>query len=648
MIDIINVSVQFRGNYLFKDFTFKIHSNDHICLVGANGSGKSTLLKVITGEILPESGTIQRQKRISIGYLPQDNVIHKGKTLIDEANSALTDITLLKEKEALILSQINLNNLVDEDREELVIQLGEIHHRLEELDYYSSSARVEKILKGLGFTENDFEKMTDTFSLGWQMRIALSKILISQNDIILMDEPTNHLDLDSLQWLINFLKNARCALIIVSHDKYFVNTVTDKTLEIFQNKISSFKGNFDAYLDFKVERDELLESQYEQQQKKIKETERFIERFRYKASKAKQVQSRIKQLEKIELLALPSDKKEIRIRFPEAPPSGKMNVELKNLSKSFGEKTIFSNLNFTINRKDKIAFVGPNGAGKTTLSKIIAGIIKFESGERIVGHNTIISHYAQDVADQLDPELDIIETLEGISDQLTIGGLRSLLGSFLFTGDDVFKKVGVLSGGEKSRVALAKILLTKSNLIILDEPTNHLDMTSKGILQKALVNFNGSIVLISHDIDFLKPIANKTVEIRNQKVVVFEDGIEYYLYKKNLAENVTPVQEQGSDKPTSENKRLQKKREAEIRQKVYSATKDLKEKIKLIESRIEKLESLQSELQNLLFSPETYNNIQFAKEKNLELTKTKLQLEEYYREWEDLSKEILEIESKYY
>jgi len=315
MIDIINVSVQFRGNYLFKDFTFKIHSNDHICLVGANGSGKSTLLKVITGEILPESGTIQRQKRISIGYLPQDNVIHKGKTLIDEANSALTDITLLKEKEALILSQINLNNLVDEDREELVIQLGEIHHRLEELDYYSCSARVEKILKGLGFTENDFEKMTDTFSLGWQMRIALSKILISQNDIILMDEPTNHLDLDSLQWLINFLKNARCALIIVSHDKYFVNTVTDKTLEIFQNKISSFKGNFDAYLDFKVERDELLESQYEQQQKKIKETERFIERFRYKASKAKQVQSRVKQLEKMELIDLPDYELEIIFKF---------------------------------------------------------------------------------------------------------------------------------------------------------------------------------------------------------------------------------------------------------------------------------------------------------------------------------------------
>jgi len=491
MIDLINISVQFGGKYLFKDFSYKIHSNDRICLVGANGSGKSTLLKIISGEILPESGEIHKQKRVSIGYLPQDNVIHKGKTLIEEANSALTDITLMKEKEASILAQMNSHDLDDEDREELVYQLGDVHNRLEDLDYYSASSRVEKILIGLGFLEEDFEKMTDTFSLGWQMRIALSKILISQNDILLMDEPTNHLDLDSLQWLIIFLNSTKCALMIVSHDKYFVNSVTNRTLEIFLNKITNFKGNYDAYLSFKGERNELLESQYELQQKKIKETEKFIERFRYKATKAKQVQSRIKQLEKIELLELPSAKKEIRIRFPEAPGSGKVNIELKGISKSFDEKIVFENIDFTINRKDKIAFVGPNGAGKTTLSKIIAGLLLPDSGNRIIGHNTMIAYYAQDVADQLNPDLDILETLMGISDQMLLGGLRNLLGSFLFTGDDVFKKVGVLSGGEKSRVALAKILLTRSNLIILDEPTNHLDITSKEILQKALVDFSG-------------------------------------------------------------------------------------------------------------------------------------------------------------
>lgn len=647
MIDFINVSVQFGGKYLFKDFSYKIHSNDRICLVGANGSGKSTLLKIIKGEIIPESGEIHRQKRVSIGYLPQDNVVHKGKTLIEEAHSALTDITSLKEKETSILSQMSMQDLCDEDREELVYQLGDVHNRFEELDYYSSSSKVEKILKGLGFLEEDFEKLTDTFSLGWQMRIALSKILISQNDILLMDEPTNHLDLDSLQWLISFLNSTKCALIIVSHDKFFVNSVTNRTLEIFLNKITNFKGNYDAYLNFKEERNELLENQYEMQQKKIKETERFIDRFRYKATKAKQVQSRIKQLEKIELLELPSEKKDIKIRFPEAPPSGKVNIELKKISKSFGDKTIFENLDFTINRGDKIAFVGPNGAGKTTLSKIIAGILPYDDGKRIIGHNTMIAHYAQDVADQLSTDLDILETLIGISDKITIGGLRSLLGSFLFSGDDVFKKIGVLSGGEKSRVALAKILLTSSNLIILDEPTNHLDITSKEILQKALIDFSGSIVLISHDIDFLRPIVNKTVEIRSKTVSVFEGGIEYFLYKKNMNQNAANENEARSEEITSENKKLQKKREAEQRQKIYSSTKDLKEKIKKLEKKIEGLEKSQKELEEILFSAETYNDTKFANDKNLEFTKNKIELDESLKEWEKLSSEIQAIEAKF-
>jgi ATP-binding cassette subfamily F protein 3 len=645
MIDLISISVQFGGKYLFKDFNLKIHSNERICLVGANGSGKSTLLKIINGEIIPEAGEIHKQKRISIGYLPQDHIIHQGKTLVEEANSALTDIISLKEKETSILNQMNDKDLDDEDREELVYQLGDIHNRLEELDYYSTSSKVEKILTGLGFLEEDFEKMTDTFSLGWQMRIALAKILISQNDILLMDEPTNHLDLDSLQWLINFLNNTKCALILVSHDKYFVNSVTNKTLEIFQNKITSFKGNYDSYLIYKQERNQLLENQYELQQKKIKETERFIERFRYKATKAKQVQSRIKQLEKIELVELPSETREIKIRFPEAPPSGKVNIELRNISKAFGEKIVFDKFDFTINRKDKIAFVGPNGAGKTTLSKIIAGIMPFDSGERIIGHNALIAHYAQDVADQLNPDLDILETLMGISDQISIGGLRNLLGSFLFTGDDVFKKVGVLSGGEKSRVALAKILLTKSNLIILDEPTNHLDITSKEILQSALMNFSGSIVLISHDIDFIKPIVNKTVEIKNKSVAFFDGGIDYFLYKKSLIESSENEIKNQSTK-TTESKKLQKKREAVARQKIYSATKDLKEKINVLEKQIAILERNQKELEELLLSSDTYKNITFAKEKNSELKRIKIELEECLKEWEKLTNEVLEIEAK--
>ncbi len=532
MIDLSNISLQFSGRYLFRDVNFRINAGDKISLVGANGTGKSSLLKIINGTLQPESGKVLMQKNVSIGYLPQENVTHLDKTLFEEAKSALSGITFLQQKEKELIDKLSSQPIVAEVRDDLVNQLGEVHHRLEELGSYSIEANIEKILTGLGFEENDFERLTNQFSGGWQMRIALAKILISQNDILLLDEPTNHLDFDSLEWLISFLKNYRGSLLIVSHDKHFVNEVTTKTLEIYLTKFNSFNGNYDAFLKYKEERDAQVENLFIQQQKKIKETEKFVERFRYKATKAKQVQSRIKQLEKIELVQLPESNSEIELRFPEPPKSGKINIELKSVSKFYDDKKVFENLDFQIERGDKIAFVGPNGSGKSTLSKIIAGIIDINKGERIVGHNTIISYYAQDVADNLNPNLDIIESVDGIAEDKTIGQLRSILGSFLFTGDDVFKKVGVLSGGEKSRVALARILLTKSNLIVLDEPTNHLDISSKNILQKALADFKGSLILVSHDVDFLTPIVNKVVEIRKNSFKIFLGGIDDYLYKR--------------------------------------------------------------------------------------------------------------------
>ncbi len=440
MLDLINVSLQFGGKYLFRDVNLKINSGDKISLVGANGTGKSSLLKIINGDLQPESGKIQRQKRMSTGYLPQENVTHSGSTLLEEAKSALTDIVSLQEKEEELTNKLSAASLSDEERDDLVHQLGEVHMRLEELDSYSAESRVEKILTGLGFEEKDFPRLTDEFSGGWQMRIALAKILIQQNDLLLMDEPTNHLDLDSLEWLIGFLRSYKGSLLIVSHDKHFINQVTGKTLEIYLGKFNTYNGNYDDYLNYKEERDKLTENQFALQQKKIKETERFIERFRYKSTKARQVQSRIKQLEKMELIELPDTGDDIYIKFPEPPSSGKVNLELRNVTKSFGTNTVIKDIDFLVNRGDKVAFVGPNGAGKTTLSRIIAGVLNFDSGERIPGHNTIISYYAQDVADNLNPGLDIIETLEGIAEEKTIGQLRSLLGSFLFTGDDVFKK----------------------------------------------------------------------------------------------------------------------------------------------------------------------------------------------------------------
>lgn len=648
MIDLSNISLQFNGKYLFKDVNYRISSGDKISLVGANGTGKSSLIKIIAGQLEPESGEVIKQKRISIGYLPQDNVTHIGKTLLEEASSALNDIIELQNKEKLITDSLNDPKLSDEEKMDLAHQLGEVHHMLEGLDSYSAQSKVEKVLLGLGFSEDDFQLLTDQFSGGWQMRIALAKILISQNDLLLLDEPTNHLDIDSLEWLINFLKSYNGGLLVVSHDKNFINQVTNRTLEIFLGRFYTFKGDYDSYLKYKNERDELISHQYEQQQKKIKETQKFIERFRYKSTKAKQVQSRIKQLEKIDLVELPEDKNEIDIKFSTPPQSGRTPIKLVSISKFYGDKKVFEEIDFEIERGEKIAFVGPNGAGKTTLAKIIAGVIGFNSGERILGHNTIVSYYAQDVADNLDPDLDIIETVDGIAEDKTIGQLRSLLGSFLFSGDDVFKKVGVLSGGEKSRVALCKILLTKANLIILDEPTNHLDYNSKLILQKALIDFKGSLILVSHDIDFLRPIVNKVVDIRKGTIKLYPGDIDYFLSKRSeFSDSSTGSNYEIKEKKVFSNRKDQKRIEAEIRQQKHKASKDVVKSISNLESVITKLESEYKELENKLADPEIYLNGEVAKQTTSRFNNVKSELDLALLKWEELNKTLLEIESQF-
>lgn len=651
MIDLSNISLQFTGEYLFQNVNLKIHSGDKICLVGSNGTGKSSLLKMLVGQIEPESGSINKQKNITIGYLPQDQVVHRGKTLIDEVFTALSNIKSLQQKEKEIIAQLESPFLNDEEKEDLVNQLGEVHLRLEELESYNAEYKIEKILTGLGFAEKDFKRLTDEFSGGWQMRIAMAKLLIAQNNLLLFDEPTNHLDLDSLQWLIGYIQSFKGSMIIVSHDKNFVNLTTNRTWEIFLRKINPYNGKLNDYLKFKEERDQTLINQRENQLKKMKDTQRFIERFRYKSTKARQVQSRIKQLEKVELIEIPDDEGHVNIRFPKPPPSGVFNVELKGIHKSFGEMKLFEGIDFRVNRGDKIAFVGPNGAGKTTLAKIIAGKIDINKGDRINGHNNVISYYSQDVADSLNPEFDLIETLDSVGTDKSIGQLRSLLGAFLFTGDDVFKKVGVLSGGEKSRLALAKILLSPSNFIILDEPTNHLDYSSKKVLQQALVNFSGSLILVSHDVEFLKPIANRVVDIRSGKVKFYEDDIEYYLYKRNTETQQVEqsrllsgkVEQQSEQSSRKEQKRI----EAEQRNKKYALTKDLKKKISDLEKKIAALEIKEKELENLLLDPSIYGDHQKIMELNGEYQKVKQSLKAKVKEWEEVSLSLEEVERGY-
>jgi len=647
MIDLSGISLQFGGDYLFKDVSFKINSGDKAALVGANGSGKTSLLKLLSENLQPEKGIIIKQKRTSIGYLPQDNVVHSGKTLIEEASSALSDITILREKEQELTEALSIEMVSEEDRNDIINNLGEVHQRLEELESYSVNSKVEKILVGLGFEENDFTKLTNEFSGGWQMRIALAKLLISQNDLLLLDEPTNHLDLDSLEWLIDFLKNYRGALIIVSHDKHFTTETTSKTYEIYNRKFSVYNGDYNSFLKFKEERDQQLIHQNEIQQKKIKETKKFIERFRYKNTKAKQVQSRIKQLQKLKSIELPQDESNIKLNFPEPPKSGKVNIELFSIKKSYDSNVIFQDLNLQVNRDEKIAFVGSNGAGKTTLAKIIAGVIDFDSGERNLGYNTSISYYAQDVADNLQKELELLETVEGIAENKSVGQLRSILGAFLFNGDDVFKKVSVLSGGEKSRLALAKILLTKSNFIILDEPTNHLDISSKKVLQQALINFKGSLILVSHDVDFLQPIVNKVIEVRKNDIKVFNGGIDYYLFKKKEFNKSKAAESNENNGEFVFNKKQQKRVEAERRQARYNATKDIIKKLALIENEIDSLEIKEKQLENSLADPAIYKNSQQLVQVQNDFNNVKSKLTENLSVWENLNHELQKIESNF-
>lgn len=643
MIDIVNLSLQFGGKYLYKDVNFKINAGDKISLVGSNGTGKSSLLKMLNGMLEPEKGDIFKRKNMAIGYLPQENVTHKGLPLLEEALAGVPGLKELQEKEREITALLNDPELEELEHLGLVDQLGEIHQRLEEIDSYSAEARVEKVLLGLGFSQNDFEKLTDHFSGGWQMRIALAKMLIAENDLLMMDEPTNHLDIDSLEWLTGFLRTYKGALLLVSHDRRFVNAVTNKTLEIYNTDFSVFNGNFDHYLRAKVERDERVEHEFEQQQKRMKEIQSFIDRFRYKSTKAKQVQSRVKMLERFDKIDLPDFEKGIAFKFPEPPKSAQIMYEVKNLTMRFGDNLVLDRIDLRIEKGDKLAFVGPNGAGKSTLSKIIASVLTPTSGEKVPGYNTSVAYFSQEQSEVLDPELDVLETIAMEAGNMTLPQIRALAGSFLFTGDDVFKKVGVLSGGEKSRVALALLLLKKANLLIMDEPTNHLDYNSKLVLQKALMYFSGSLVIVSHDVDFLQPIVNKVVEIRRGSFRVFPGTIEYYLQKRGeemMERNEIAATSRKQEADASANRKDQKRLEAELRNKRYKATKEINDRIATLEGEIEKLEEQIADLETAMGQADFFDDALEAKKKTDAYQKLKETLEKKMDLWGELQIEL--------
>ncbi|MBB3842277.1 ATP-binding cassette subfamily F protein 3 [Runella defluvii] len=542
MISVDNVTVEFGGRALFSDITFNINEKDRIALMGKNGAGKSTLLKIIAGADKPTRGKISAPNDAVIAYLPQHLLTVDDATVFEEALKAFAEAQEMKNELDALNHQLETRTDYDSDDYmaiiERVSELSEKYYSTEEVNY---DAEVEKTLLGLGFLRSDFTRKTSEFSGGWRMRIELAKILLKTPDLILLDEPTNHLDIESIQWLEEFLINTAKSVIVISHDRAFVDNITNRTIEITMGRIYDYKVNYSHYLQLRKERLEQQQKQYSDQQKMIAETTEFIERFKGTYSKTLQVQSRVKMLEKLDIVEVDEvDTSALNLKFPPAPRSGNYPVIVEDLSKTYGDHLVFKNVSITIERGQKVAFVGKNGEGKSTLVKAIMGELEYQ-GDLKIGHNSMIGYFAQNQASLLDPDLTVFQTIDNIAVGEIRTKIKDILGAFMFGGDSVNKKVGVLSGGERTRLAMIKLLLEPVNLLILDEPTNHLDLKTKDILKDALKAFDGTIILISHDRDFLDGLAEKVYEFGNQRVREHLEDINGFLRLKKM-ENLREIE----------------------------------------------------------------------------------------------------------
>lgn len=542
MLSVDALTVEFGGQPLFQDISFVINETDRIALMGKNGAGKSTLLKILSGTREPIRGSISYPKELVVAYLPQHLLTEDTRTVFEETATAFSAITEMESKIAELNEQLTIRTDYESDSYmeliEQVSALSEQFYSIEEINY---DADIEKTLLGLGFERKDFTRKTSELSGGWRMRIELAKILLRRPDVILLDEPTNHLDIESIQWLEEFLINSAKAVVVISHDRAFVDNITTRTIEVTMGRIYDYKAKYSHYLELRKERREQQQKQYDEQQKFIAETTDFIERFKGTYSKTNQVQSRVKMLEKLPLLEVDEeDSSALRLKFPPSPRSGNYPVTAENVGKVYGEKRIFANANFMIERGEKIAFVGKNGEGKSTLVKCIMQEIEHE-GVLTLGHNVKIGYFAQNQASLLDENLTVFQTIDDVAVGDIRNNIKNLLGAFMFGGDASFKKVKVLSGGERTRLAMIKLLLEPVNLLILDEPTNHLDMKTKDILKQALVDFDGTIIVVSHDRDFLDGLVTKVYEFGNQKVTEHLEDIYGFLAKKKM-ENLREIE----------------------------------------------------------------------------------------------------------
>jgi ATP-binding cassette, subfamily F, member 3 len=642
MISINQVSIHFGGFELFNGISFQINQRDRIGLVGKNGAGKTTLLKIINGLIAPDQGEIVCPDDISIGYLPQQMVHKDGKTVFDETLSAFSEVLELEKEIGRINEQlVTRTDHETDDYLDLITRLSEATERYQVLGGSSIHADVEQTLTGLGFSPDEFHRQTSTFSGGWRMRIELAKLLLQKPDVFLLDEPTNHLDIESIQWLEDFLMNYPGAVLLISHDRAFLDNITNRTIEISLGKTYDYRASYSKYVELRKERREQQMAAYRNQQKLIGDTEQFIDRFRYKSTKAVQVQSRVKQLEKLEIIEVDEeDLGRINVRFAPAPRAGTIVAEMKNISKSYGEKTILKNISMIIERQEKLAFVGRNGEGKTTLSRILVGELPYD-GELKPGHNVRIGYFAQNQDELLDEEKTVFQTIDDIATGDIRTRVRSILGAFLFSGEAADKKVKVLSGGERSRLAIAKLLLEPYNLLVLDEPTNHLDMHSKDVLKQALVKYDGTLVIVSHDREFLDGLVTKVYEFKDQKIKENIGGIYEFLRNKKL-ESLKSL-EKASEKPKQPEKvksdqgnkvswEKRKEREKEIRKHETL--------VKKTEKTISDLEKEIQEMDKLLSAPDKETLMKLDDGFFARYERKKARLNQEMTRWEKLNEEV--------